>query len=145
VRALRHDLSKITLSGELMRIADRFRANTDMDVRLRLPDREVNIGVDTIRHLGYIVTEALANTWKHAGVDRATVAVAANRGRLAVRISDRGRGFEPDQEEVYQAGLGLQNMRERAQEIGARLEISSTPGTGTRIVVSLPVLTVQED
>ena len=72
VRALRQDPgSTARLAERLRRIADRFERNTGMAVELRLPARDLFVPVDAIRHLGYIVTEALANTWKHAGAARA--------------------------------------------------------------------------
>lgn len=80
-----------------------------------------------------IAQEALNNVVKHAGVAQATV-----RLHLAppawLEISDRGQGFTPGQ--AGDGGrLGLAGMRERAAEIGWRLEVASAPGAGARIRV----------
>jgi signal transduction histidine kinase len=140
VRALRQDPAQLTLGGELTRIADRFLRNTGLAVQLKLPLNEPQVPVDTVRHLGYIVTEALTNTWKHAGVQQATVSVRHVDSQAIVQVSDTGQGFDPVQVGSGRAGLGLWNMRERAQEIGGDIDIRSAPGDGTQVTVSIPLI-----
>ncbi len=139
VRALRQDPAQLTLGGELTRITDRFRRNTDLMVELRLPVNEPQVPVDTVRHLGYIVTEALTNVWKHAGVEGASVVVHRVNGRAIVQVIDDGGGFDPIEAGPGQAGLGLWSMRERAQEIGGDIDIRSSIGNGTQVTISVPL------
>jgi two-component system sensor histidine kinase DegS len=138
VRALRQDPAQLTLGGELTRIADRFRRNTGLKIDLTLPPNEIEVGVDTVRHLGYIVTEALTNVWKHAGVDRATIDVRRVNREVTVQVTDKGRGFDPFEISPGRTGMGLWNMQERAQEIGSQIDIQSSVGDGTQIRVSVP-------
>ena len=142
VRALRQDPAQLTLSGELSRMVERFCRNTGMNVELSLSTAELDVPVDTIRHLGYIVTEALTNVWKHADTDQATVSVR-RRGEqdVVVEVVDRGRGFDRDPLDVIPAGLGLRNMQERAEEIGAEVDVRSSVGDGTRVSICVPLLT----
>jgi PAS domain S-box-containing protein len=90
-----------------------------------------------------IAQEALNNVVKHARATHAilTLAVtpepqagAAWAGTIVMAVADNGRGFAP------RAGAGdhygLSTMRERAAEIGARLEVNSSVGGGTRVSVS---------
>ncbi len=73
---------------------------------------------------------------KHARADRAAVTVTAQEGSLHVMVKDDGAGFDPD---AGHAGhLGLSTMAERPEIIGADLTITSTPGKGTTVAVSLP-------
>jgi signal transduction histidine kinase len=137
---LRQDPAKLTLGGELTRIADRFRRNTGLTVELKLPANEPQVAVDIIRHLGYIVTEALTNVWKHAGVGGATVVVRHLNGRVVVQVTDDGQGFEPVDVGSGQTGLGLWSMRERAQEIGGDIDIRSSIGGGTQVTISIPMV-----
>jgi len=139
VRALRQDPAQLTLGGELTRIADRFHHNTGLVVKLKLPDDELQVPVDTVRHLGYIVTEALTNVWKHADVAQATVVVRRVNSRATVQVADEGCGFDPRGIDPAQTGLGLSTMRERAQEIGGEVDIHSACGSGTQVTVSLPL------
>jgi signal transduction histidine kinase len=140
VRALRQDPAQLTLGGELTRISDRFRRNTNLMVELKLPLNEPPVPVDTVRHLGYIVTEALTNTWKHAGVDEASVVVRRVDSQAIVQVLDEGQGFDPVEVGSGQTGLGLWNMRERAQEIGGDVDIRSSRGSGTQVTVSVPLI-----
>ena len=80
-----------------------------------------------------IAQEALNNVVKHAGVAQATVRLHLAQP-VWLEISDRGQGFTPGQ--AGDGGrLGLAGMRERAAEIGWRLEVASAPGAGARIRV----------
>ncbi len=140
VRALRQDPAQLTLGGELTRIVDRFRRNTDLAVELKLPPNEPQVPVDTIRHLGYIVTEALTNVWKHAGVAQATVVVRRVNGQATVQVTDEGKGFNLLEIGSGRAGMGLANMRERTQEIGGEINIRSSIGNGTQVTVNVPLV-----
>ena len=139
VRALRQDPAQMTLRDELTRIADRFERNTGLTVDLKLPHREMQVPVDAIRHLGYIVAEALGNIWKHARCSRAAVTVRRANGQVVVKVADDGQGFDVVQVEGGQVGMGLRNMRERALEIGAQIQFRSSPGEGAQVVVVLPI------
>jgi signal transduction histidine kinase len=140
VRALRQDPAQLTLGGELTRIADRFQRNTGLVVELKLPVNEPQVPVDAIRHMGYIVTEALTNVWKHAGVGEAAVVVRRTNGQATVQVIDEGGGFDPVEVGSGRAGLGLWNMRERAQEIGGDIDIHSSIGGGTQVTISVPLV-----
>jgi signal transduction histidine kinase len=140
VRALRQDPAQLTLGGELTRIADRFQRNTGLVVELKLPVTEPQVPVDAIRHMGYIVTEALTNVWKHAGVEEATVVVRRTSGQATVQVIDEGGGFDPVEVGSGRAGLGLWNMRERAQEIGGDIDIRSSIGGGTQVTIIVPLV-----
>ncbi|OGO36041.1 MAG: hypothetical protein A2W35_15155 [Chloroflexi bacterium RBG_16_57_11] len=82
-----------------------------------------------------IAEEALNNTLKHAQASAVQVSLRAENGRLTLEILDDGRGFDPS--ENPHGGMGLANMRERAAALGSALEISSTVGHGTRVVVRI--------
>jgi signal transduction histidine kinase len=86
-----------------------------------------------------IVQEALANARKHADATRVGVKVRLmEEGTLRVTVTDNGRGF--DQAALGPgSGYGLNSMAERAEIIGARLEIVSRPQDGTQVVVDLPM------
>jgi signal transduction histidine kinase len=83
-----------------------------------------------------IVREAVTNTARHAKASEVTVSLALD-GRLELRITDNGVGFDPDNP-GRSWGFGLNSMRERAQAIGAQLEVHSEAGKGTEIEVVIP-------
>ncbi len=78
-----------------------------------------------------IAQEALNNVAKHAAATEVSVHLCCQPERVALSIQDDGRGFDASQALPDQ--LGLRIMRERAETIGAALEISSEPGHGTQV------------
>lgn len=90
----------------------------------------------TVECLGAVVGECLANTAKHAGVDRVNLSVEADEaGSLLVVVRDRGSGFDPDA--VTRRGL-QHSVADRITEVGGTVEISSVPGRGTEIRLRVP-------
>ncbi|MES1210871.1 MAG: ATP-binding protein, partial [Acidobacteriota bacterium] len=90
-----------------------------------------------------IVQEALTNVLRHAGVDRAQVAVSRSGELLVLRVSDAGRGFNAQATlaaSEMATGAGLRGMRDRLELFGGRLEIVSAPGQGTLISAAIPLL-----
>jgi signal transduction histidine kinase len=103
---------------------------TDAGALRQLPER-VEIA------LWRIGQEALNNVSKHAGVDRAWIALAFEPGAVVMTVSDRGAGIasiDPDG-----GGFGLTTMRERAESAGGAATIVGRPGGGTDVVVRLPL------
>jgi signal transduction histidine kinase len=84
-----------------------------------------------------VAQEALRNVARHARCPRATVRLVANEQELVLRVRDRGVGF--DLAGRGKTGIGLENIRERARLIQARLTVGSRPGKGTRITLRIPL------
>lgn len=81
-----------------------------------------------------IAQEALNNAIKHAGASSIVVRLSSNNGSVSLEISDNGKGME-GKKALDQGGMGLASMRERAGRLGGSLEILSSPGEGTRVIV----------
>jgi signal transduction histidine kinase len=87
-----------------------------------------------------IIQEALANVRKHAAATHAEVRLSLHDQSLEATVEDNGAGFEPDAlGRAVVPRFGLTTMRERAEAIGGTLSIESTPGSGTRVSVRLPI------
>lgn len=123
---------------ELGQIAER-----DFGIRVNLAgDTEAVCLSPAIKHEVYsLLREAVANSAKHAGTREVTISVYRSRRQLEITVSDKGAGFEvpPVDESQQDGGLGLRNMRERAEAIGAQLAVTSKPGAGTTVIISLRV------
>ena len=65
--------------------------------------------------------------------------VVARMGQMSGFAESWGPGFDPATLPRTRRGIGLVTMRERAQEIGARLDIRSREGAGTTVTVSVPI------
>jgi signal transduction histidine kinase len=88
-----------------------------------------------------IAQEALQNVMKHASAERVTLRLSTGNGAVHLVVEDDGRGFRPGEPGRTRNGApsyGLVGMRERAELVGARLQITSKPGKGTRVQVELP-------
>jgi len=104
--------------------------------RKRMPDE-----VET--HLYRIAQEALNNTLKYAKAACVSVLLEIRADEIQLIVEDDGIGFKLDSNAKAPRkpgqGLGLTSMKERADLLGGRLEIETTPGRGTSIFVNVPV------
>lgn len=91
------------------------------------------------RALYLIFKEAINNVARHAGCEHASCHLALEHNTLVATIEDDGRGIESGPGGNGRGGRGLSNMRERASEIGGRLNVSAREGGGTRLVFTLPL------
>src|SRR5438477_552103 len=81
-----------------------------------------------------ITQEALNNVVRHSGARHCRLALSVAGGGLRVEVSDDGSGIPAG----APAGIGLSSMRERAEELGGRLDVDTTEGGGTRLAAFLP-------
>ena len=88
-----------------------------------------------------MVREVFHNIRQHSEASTASVSFVEKDGIMVVTISDDGCGFDPD-EPVSGSHFGLLFLRERAEEMGGRLELQSRPGEGTTIVITVPMSVV---
>lgn len=83
-----------------------------------------------------IVQEAIANILKYSMASNAFFTISYKDNILTIGIKDDGEGFDINK---LKAGYGIRNMKKRAEKIGAEFEISSKPGEGTYIVMSIKI------
>ena len=83
-----------------------------------------------------LVREALSNVRRHAGASTCRVSLRREGSVAILEIDDDGGGFDPV---ATSAGLGLDNLRARAQKLGGEGLIASVPGEGTLVSITLPV------
>ena len=84
----------------------------------------------------YVLKEAMSNSLRHAQATSGLVTLRVQNGTVRLEIEDDGLGF--DTAEVPDPGNGLKNMAARAGRLGARFEILSRQGKGTRIIFEIP-------
>lgn len=89
-------------------------------------------------HLYRIVQEALNNVAKHANAGRVGALLEARLTEIALVVEDDGRGFDLEGARAGGSTLGIVGMRERAQRVGGRFQIETSPGAGTAVFVSIP-------
>lgn len=95
---------------------------------------QLNLGADIRRNLYLIMKEAVNNLAKYSGATQAGLRFELRKNTLCVIIHDNGKGFDPAQ---VSGRNGLKNMKTRAEEIRARLEIRSD-SSGTVLSLEVP-------
>jgi ligand-binding sensor domain-containing protein len=88
------------------------------------------------RNILLMYKEVLHNIRKHARASQVRILICEDRGCLTITIEDNGVGFDTA---VPCSGYGLNNLRGRGSSIGAKLEILSSPGKGTRVNIAVSV------
>jgi ligand-binding sensor domain-containing protein/signal transduction histidine kinase len=138
--------SLVTYLGKL---AQDLLSAGGVSCRLEIPPTLPDVALSgQARHsLLLAVKEALHNVVKHAGATEARLQAAVRAGQIELVVADNGRGFDAHGGEPVAvpaggrraAGRGLGNLAMRLREIGGRCEITSTPGSGTRIRFTVPL------
>ncbi|MEE9199141.1 MAG: ATP-binding protein [Dehalococcoidia bacterium] len=86
-----------------------------------------------------MLQEAVNNIARHAKAQNVGIRLDFQDAQLVATVEDDGQGFDLAQVQARGRGLGLEGMRERADIINARLEVTSAPGQGTKVRVTLPL------
>lgn len=127
------------LEPALRETLSKFEHQTGQKGQLNIHGQGLPLPADVQIQVLHIVQEALSNVRKHAQATQVWVDVeTAPTWRVVVR--DNGRGFDPAAGPPDDTHVGLRIMKERAHRIGAKVQVSSSPGD-TRVELVLPVTT----
>jgi len=143
LRAYILDLRPRQLGGDgllngIKRLIAEYRANTFSEVNFTGLDSDLkDLPQTQALVLFHICQEALANAAKHAKAKNVQVAVWTTDDRALMEIRDDGEGFDVDKMQAS-IGHGLANMQTRAHAVGGDIDISSSFGDGTAILVWVP-------
>jgi len=128
-------LLEVDLPVLLRQLAEAIRSRKRMAISVDI-DGEFPFEPDTKLALYRITQEALNNIAKHSRATKASVQLRRCEEGVELAIEDNGAGFDLDG--VQPTSLGLNIMRERSDEIGAELTITTRQGEGTRLHLFLP-------
>jgi signal transduction histidine kinase len=139
MRLFLHELQPVDIEREgLVAVLHQRLAAVEgrADVKARLlADDNVSLSLDKEVALYFIAQEALNNVLRHADAKSVTVRIRKKKGGVLLEVQDDGCGFNPQMED--KGGMGLRNMQERADQVGGDLKITSTPGKGTKVSVTV--------
>jgi PAS domain S-box-containing protein len=111
-------------------------ATPEREIRLIVEDGfSVSLSREASIELLRILQEALANVRRHSAATNVEVGLRTDDEAILLEVADDGRGFDPGS---ARAGIGLSAMRERVEELGGEIEVSSKPGNGTEVTVRVP-------
>jgi signal transduction histidine kinase len=121
------------LQRRLKSVEERVGIETEL-----LAEMNERLPAEMEEHLYAIAIETLNNALKYAQAKKVTIGLLKPGNTLVMRISDDGIGFNV-QEAEESGGMGLDNIKERAERIHAHLEIQSEPGKGTSTTVTVEI------
>ncbi len=128
------------LAEALKKVVADLTAETAIQSELRVIGTPRPLPAAVEDNLLRIGQEAVANALRHAAADRLGIELRFEPYEVTLRVSDDGVGFDTKRHTTAAGSrLGLVGLRERAEQMEARLEVRSGRGTGTEITISVPV------
>ena len=130
-------LSNLGLVATLEIMTKEFAKNSGIDARCELEPVTLNASADLVVYR--VVQEALTNIAKYAKASLVTVILRPMGDQLQLEVLDNGMGF--DLHAKLNSAYGLLGMRFRVEAESGTLRVTSAPGEGTQIVVTMPIPT----
>ncbi|NJN31457.1 MAG: sensor histidine kinase [Synechococcales cyanobacterium RM1_1_8] len=134
-----HPLQGRSLDSAIARLVEDFQAHSGIALGVQL-DVPQNLSQDVAIVLYRIAQEGLTNLTKHSQASGAQLVLQATPRAaprtIQLRITDNGVGFEPSQNTT---GFGLQSMAERAAAVGGQFRLTSAPGQGCTLELTVPL------
>jgi signal transduction histidine kinase len=116
----------------------RLHLPQQLQVRIDAPDAPIPFSPATYEAVCQMAHEAVSNVVRHAEATELHLSAQQANSHFEMTISDNGKGFDPNSN-PREEGLGLRNIQQRARLRGGHVEIDSTPGAGTSIMIQLPI------
>ncbi|MBD1379569.1 sensor histidine kinase [Metabacillus arenae] len=141
MRALLLHLRPVALKGKTLQegmeeLLAELSQKVPMEVKWKFEEIELDKGIED--HLFRILQESVSNTLRHAKAESLDVLLIQRDNFIILRVVDDGIGFNIEEEKT--GSYGLQNMYERAVELGGALKVVSLPKKGTRLEVRVPMI-----
>ena len=130
------ELAEVGLVGAMRRQLDGLELRHGIATEATFAE-EPDLPFATKREVLRVVQEALHNVAKHARPTRVTAGLELEGDCVVVTVEDDGIGFDP--EIAHPGHLGLTSMHERVAAVGGRLQVRSSIGEGTTVIVRIPL------
>jgi len=124
----------VSLQEQCQEIAEGFRSVSDARLVMEVSPVFIHLTEERLHTLVQIVRETLSNIVRHANATEVYIDLHETTTVLTLTIGDNGQGFDLQQ---ISTGRGLQNIRQRAQQLGGVLDFQSQPGRGTTLLLML--------
>jgi two-component system sensor histidine kinase DegS len=135
-------LSELGLAGAIRDYASEYQSRYGLRVDCHLDAEDTGLEPTQELAIYRVMQEALQNVHKHAQASTVGIVWQRSRGdkeQWVMHCTDDGVGFDLVKVARRQRSVGLLAMRERAELIGATLQVQSTPGQGTAVTLLLPM------
>ena len=108
------------------------KKNINLQFNTALSADTLKLGMEQRKNFYLIFKEAIHNAFKYAGCSKVTVWLQQDDKTISLKIEDDGKGFDATKKYM---GNGLYNLKKRAADIGGSLQITSSPGNGTTVLL----------
>ncbi|MEK7353846.1 MAG: PAS domain-containing sensor histidine kinase, partial [Chloroflexota bacterium] len=135
-------LEDLGLVTAVRRLLSDLTQRTVLKGQMKVVGEQRRLSSDTELGMFRIAQEALRNVERHAEATQLTVTMTFTQHEVSLDVQDNGTGFAvpPVPGDFTTSGqLGLISMQERSKLLNGKLEVQSSPGNGTRIIVSVPI------
>jgi PAS domain S-box-containing protein len=140
------DLDEFGLAAASRNFCKELQSRTKLKVKYNIARIDQRLAPALELNLFRIMQEAVNNIEKHAHAREVRLRIAFHGDSIVLKIQDDGRGFDSRRSKAGKGkwhGIGLTNMRERAEFLGGTCTVESAPKRGTTITVRVPCLSVQ--
>lgn len=144
LRNISHNIMPVTLSklgivAALQGLIDKlFSHNTGLQISFMAHAFETRIEESTEISIYRIILELINNIMKHAIADKVTIQLIKYPDYINVVIEDNGRGFNYEKALEEKKGIGLGNVLSRVEYLKGTINIDSSAGKGTTIIIDIP-------
>ena len=142
-----HHLDRLGFKVAVDAMTEKITRTAGLSIDTVVDNLDSLLPKETQLHLYRIIQEALTNVVRHAAARHVRIEVHKNAETVDVTVTDDGRGFQSDEGRERGSlrpsteglhGFGLSSMSERARIIGGRVVVTSSPGSGTTVQVTIP-------
>ncbi|MGH7980403.1 MAG: sensor histidine kinase, partial [Limisphaerales bacterium] len=134
-----HVLENNNLADALREILKQMSNGMGIETRLEALGRMRRLAPMIENNILRVGQEAISNATKHSGAKKIDVTLQFLDQQFRLQVTDDGCGFDPKNPPTSQGGFGLIGMRERAGELKGHLNIHSSPGRGSSLVLDVPL------
>ena len=132
-------LGELGLAAALGHYVQEYQSRFRIGVSLRLEALPAGLPATVEVPVFRVIQEALQNVQRHAAATEVTIEARRDALNLVFTVADNGRGFDPGSVSAGASQhLGIAGMKERAALARGRLEVSSDPGRGTVVTLTVP-------
>jgi PAS domain S-box-containing protein len=141
LRRLSHQLapsldSSASLYDKVDNLVTAMLSSSKMKVAIEVDERSNKLSSEVQLVVFRILQEQIANALKHADATLLNISISRKDKLVEIVVTDNGKGIDPD---LKKEGIGLENIRRRAQALDGIVKINSSPGSGFELIVEIPV------
>lgn len=128
-----------SLAAYIREFALKYVEPLSIQLRFNYPEEFLNqrLSEEKRRNVFLTVKESLHNIAKHAWCNEVAISISQSPTEFKVSIKDDGKGFEADKARMF--ANGIKNMQNRIEQVGGVFSIHSEQGSGTLIVITIPM------